>query len=192
MAGLIGRTPREAFDTFHAHISGLLNRNVTDARLSLIHPEKRQTRASIDFRKNNEPIAAPLFKAGVFLCIGQTLEVEQQQDKTWKLRTTQYRYRIQASADPGDNLCLRWEYVSRKIRDKQFCRNHFQTPLMFNLGQQRISLEDVHLPTGWVTIEEIIRFLIMEVGVRSKQNDWDDDLQKSEKKFKEWTGRELG
>ena len=192
MAGLIGRTPRDVFVTFHAHITGLLNRTITDAPLSLIHNEKRQTRASIDFRRNNEAIAAPLFKPGIFLCIGQLLEVEQQKDKTWKLRTIQYRYRIQATDDPGDNHCLRWEYVSRKIRNKQHCRNHFQAPLSFQLSQHELSLEDGHLPTGWVTIEEIIRFLIVDVRVPPKNGDWDAELQSSEEKFKEWTGRELG
>lgn len=192
MAGLIGRTPREVFLNFHDHIQGLLNRTITDARLSLLHSEKHQTRASVDFRRNNEPIAAPLFKPGIFLYIGQFLIVQQQPDKTWKLKTTQYKYRIQATDDPKDNQCLRWEYVSPKIRDKQLCRNHFQVPLNFQLGKQTVSLEDSHLPTGWVTIEEIIRFLIMDLDVAPKQDDWDTQLQNSEKKFKEWTGRSLG
>ena len=192
MAGLTERTPRDVFVTFHAHISRLLNRTITDARLSLLHPEKHQTRASIDFRRNNQAIAAPLFKPGIFLYIGQFLEVEQQQNKAWKLRTTQYRYRIQATDDPGDNQCLRWEYVSRQVRDGTPCRNHFQTPLDFQLGQHTVSLENSHVPTGWVTIEEIIRFLIVDLGVPPKHNDWDAELRISEEKFKEWTGRELG
>jgi hypothetical protein len=187
----VGRTPKEVFETFRAHISGLLNRTVTDTRLALVQPEKQPTRAFVDFKRSNEPIAAPLFKKGLFLYIGQVLIVEQQQDKTWKLKTTQYAYRIQASDNPKDNDCLRWEYVSRKVRDKQHCRNHFQTPITFSLGKQKISLEDSHLPTGWVTIEEIIRFLITDMGVPPKQDGWDDELKLSEAKFREWTAREL-
>jgi hypothetical protein len=52
-----------------------------------------------------------------------------------------------------------------------------------------MDLDKLHLPTGWVTIEEVIRFLIAEMGVPPKIDDWDDKLVESDRFFREWTRR---
>jgi hypothetical protein len=193
LPGLVGRTPREVFEEFRTKISELLNKTVTDAPLAITSLARDETRAQLVFRRNNIPIAAPLIEKGLFLYIGQELKVEQQ-DKSWKLKTLQYRYRIQPTDDLKDTQALRWEYVAREVRDNEYCRHHFQAPIEFELreGMSPLSLKDAHLPTGWVTIEEIIRFLIVELRVKPKDEDgWDKLLRESEGRFKEWTGREI-
>jgi len=54
-----------------------------------------------------------------------------------------------------------------------------------------MDLDKLHLSTGWVTIEEVIRFLIAEMGVKPKTADWDAELIKSEELFKQWTARDV-
>jgi hypothetical protein len=54
-----------------------------------------------------------------------------------------------------------------------------------------MDFDKLHLPTGWVTIEEVIRFLIAEVGVKPKANNWDEELIKSEELFRKWTARNI-
>jgi hypothetical protein len=54
-----------------------------------------------------------------------------------------------------------------------------------------LNLEDLHLPTGWITVEEIIRFLICDFGVRPKSKNWDVILQNSEDLFKKWTAMRI-
>jgi hypothetical protein len=49
----------------------------------------------------------------------------------------------------------------------------------------------VHIPTGWVTVEEIIRFLISDLGVKPKEQDWEKELRDSEELFKQWTSRDI-
>lgn len=192
MPGLIGRDPTEAFDEFRAHLSRLLNRTITDAPLSL-RELRGEGRALISFRKNDLAVAAPIRHTDdFFLYIGQNLRVAQQADKTWRLRTTRYMYRIQATQDPQDDDCLRWEYVSREERNDGYCRHHLHMQGEYELGpKRRIHLADAHIPTGWVTIEEIIRFLITDLGVPSKSDDWEKLLLESEAKFREWTGRDI-
>lgn len=56
-------------------------------------------------------------------------------------------------------------------------------------GGKFLSLEKLHIATGWVTIEEVIRFLIHELKVRAKNSDWDARLRASEEKFRKWTYR---
>ena len=190
MPGLTGREPQEAFERFRDHLGRLLNRTVTDARLSLIHV-RNDDKAQITFRNGSTPIAAPVAN-DLFLYVGQNLRVARQQDKTWKLRTTGYRYRIQGSPGLEDEDCLRWEYVSRETRDAQHCRHHLHLQGEYELGPRRtIPLADVHIPTGWVMLEEIIRFLITDLGVRPKEEDWENPLRESEELFKQWTGRDI-
>jgi hypothetical protein len=55
--------------------------------------------------------------------------------------------------------------------------------------EQELSLAKLHIASGWVTIEEKIRFLIHELGVKPFSEDWDEILHQSEEKFREWTAR---
>lgn len=186
MPGLTGRDPKEAFDKFREHLARLLNQTVTDARLSLLHV-RDEDRAQLSFRQGLTPIAAPV-ATDLFLYVGQTLRAARQSDKTWLLRTVSYRYRVQGTPDISDDDCLRWEYVAREIRDTGHCRHHLHLQGEYTLGPRRtIALERVHLPTGWVTVEEIIRFLVTELEVRPKDRNWDDLLQQSESLFRQWT-----
>jgi hypothetical protein len=47
----------------------------------------------------------------------------------------------------------------------------------------------LHVPTGWVTIEEVIRFLIQELHVTPLSQNWDAILRESEQSFRERTAR---
>lgn len=54
-----------------------------------------------------------------------------------------------------------------------------------------VNLEGLHIPTGWVTIEELIRFLIHEFDIQSHNENWDSILKESEAMFREWTDRSI-
>ncbi|GAC1436248.1 MAG: hypothetical protein NVS1B11_20300 [Terriglobales bacterium] len=147
--------------------------------------------AQITFRQGQMPIAAPV-APDLFLYIGQTLQVIQQSDKSWKLRTGAYRYRIQGSQGLEDEDCLRWEYVGREKRENKYCRHHLHLQGAYTLGPRRtIPLSKVHIPTGWVTVEEIVRFLITELNVKPKEEAWEECLRESEELFSQWTSREI-
>ena len=59
------------------------------------------------------------------------------------------------------------------------------------IGDGELDLDKAHLPTGWVTIEEVIRFLIFDLGMQPPCGDsWPDLLEKSERKFfEDFTGK---
>jgi len=42
-----------------------------------------------------------------------------------------------------------------------------------------------------VSVEEVIRFLITDLGVPPLIETWDEELRRSEEQFKVWTGREV-
>jgi len=49
----------------------------------------------------------------------------------------------------------------------------------------------LHIPTGWVTIENVIRFLITDLGIPPLIETWEEELRESEEQFREWTSREV-
>lgn len=190
MAGLVGARPAEVFREFQEHIAGLLNRTVTDAPLSLTHKQNNPF-ATVTFRDElRVAIAAPLFGSSLFLFFSQDLVVEDQGNKSWKLRTVKYTYHLLESPSPDSPWLIRWEYISPSRRKMSHPRNHVHLPVILDTADGVLDLDSLHLPTGWVTIEEIIRFLIVEVKVKPKSDDWNGDLESSERLFKQWTGRE--
>lgn len=186
---MTGDRPGDVFRQFRDHISRLLNQTITDAPLSLTHRKDRLF-AQFAFRDESEfPMAAPLFSGGLYLAVSQQLQVEQQPDKAWRLRTLQYSYHLLEGPSPYSRWILRWEYVSRIRRHDEHPRHHVHVATVLETPAGRMDLDKLHLATGWVTIEEVIRFLIAEVGVKAKATNWDEELMKSEELFKKWTGR---
>ena len=59
---------------------------------------------------------------------------------------------------------FRWEY--EKDPGNSYCRHHFQGPITVPIKHDtEVSLNDLHVPTGFVTVEEILRFCIVDLGV---------------------------
>jgi hypothetical protein len=188
---LTGDRPAEVFRQFRDHISGLLNKTVTDAPLSLTH-RKDSTFAQFAFRDQSEvAMAAPLFSGGLFLAVSQDLETQQKPDKTWNLLTRAYSYHLLEGSSPDSKWIIRWEYVSRSRRHNEHPRHHVHIATVVDTPAGQMDLDKLHLSTGWVTIEEVIRFLIAEMGVKSKISNWDEELIESEELFKQWTGRTI-
>ena len=47
-----------------------------------------------------------------------------------------------------------------------------------------VPLNDLHLPTGYVAFEEVLRFCIVDLHVRPLAEDWDQTLRNSYDRFK--------
>lgn len=191
MSALVGDRPSDVFRQFREHIGRLLNITVTDARLSLRHSQEVPY-ATINFRDEDEiATAVSLRGSRLFLYLSQDLIVEPQRDKSWKLRTMAYTYHLLEGAHPDSRWLIRWEYVSKDRRAMNHPRHHVHLPLKLDTLDGELDFSALHLSTGWVTVEEVIRFLIVEVGVCPKSPTWNDELIASEEKFKEWTSRTI-
>jgi hypothetical protein len=136
-------------------------------------------------------MAAPLFSSPLHLAVAQELQVEEQKDRSWKLRTLTYSYHVLENADRDSRWIIRWEYVSHYRRRDEHPRHHVHIDTVVKTPAGEMDLNKLHLSTGWVTIEEVIRYLIAEMGVKPKIKDWDEELLKSEERFKEWTRRDV-
>lgn len=188
---ITGRKLSECFQRFETHLGELVAATVT-TKYHLARVSRRgKTLMAISFRQNG-PVAIPIETryGRLFFYLGQLLEAVQEEDGKYRLRTVEYWYGIQESADMKAESLMRWEYVSDAPKDG-FCRHHVQVPAKLTAPDGRLDLNKIHLPTGWVTIEEVIRFLIVDLGVKPPCGDeWCGKLEASERKFfEEFTGK---
>jgi hypothetical protein len=53
-------------------------------------------------------------------------------------------------------------------------------PIDVGEGVDPVALAEMHLPTGFVTFEEIVRLLIAEFGIESRRADWEAILRENQ------------
>lgn len=193
MAGLTGSTPKEVFANFVQHLNELLHNTVCDAPLISVINRELPQRAQMSFRQGDVPTAAKLRTGGWYLYLGQTLETVKERNKSWRLRTLGYSYRIQRGPEQDDPWVFRFEYISRELQALFHPRHHLHVPtkLILPHSNREIDLAKVHIPTGWVTVEELVRFLVQGLGVRSRKSNWDRLCRESEETFRQWTARSI-
>ena len=181
-----GRSLAHAVRIFVDHLNTVLHSTVTQTPLSFeVVPS--QNRANIRFRAHGNSTTAVLATrfGRMGLYIGQVCGAPRDADDTYILRTISYRYALYR--DGIDEPILRWEYVRFPGANAQYCRHHIQGPIAVPLADapdRHPSLNDWHLPTGWVTIEEVLRFCIVDLGVRPLSPNWDSILRESYERFK--------
>lgn len=140
------------------------------------------------FRTRGHAVAVPLrTKYGdMGLYLGQRCET-QLRDGEHQVATVAYQYKLYApdSFRPGDerDAMLRWEYVRHWPEDKRWCRHHLQGPINLPLGGG-VLLQHLHLPTGYVVLEDVIRFCINDLEVVPLDGGWHDVLEESYELFR--------
>ena len=150
-----------------------------------------QTGLGLQFWRNGDYVCIPMGKNGYHLFIGQTVEVVKDNHQ-YRLRTLRYEYRLSAGPSFDDRCLVRWEYNSREYRVSEHPRHHVQMDETIECPPSlTLDLGQIHLPSGWITIEELVRFFMTELSVRPAARNWDTLLQKSEEKFREWTARSV-
>src|SRR5262249_13743469 len=113
----------------------------------------------------SRPVAVRLPSSFWYLSLRQDLQAVPGKEG-YELRTLQYAYRIQRTPSIQDEAEVRFEYVSRELDPSaSWCRHHIQFHRESRSGSPDFSLSKLHIPTGWVTIENVIRFLIADLGV---------------------------
>jgi hypothetical protein len=185
---IIERTPSECFNAFAEHLRGLVAATVTD-RFPLATVPAR-ARMILSFREE-VPVAVPIETAygRLYFYLGQALEAVDDPGG-YRLKTRQYWYRIQLDESLQSQAVMRWEYDATTAVNHH-ARHHAQLSTAVPLGDATLDLNKAHLPTGWVTIEEIIRFLIVDLGMSPPCGDnWPNIVRESERKFYEdFTGK---
>lgn len=70
-------------------------------------------------------------------------------------------------------------------RTSDFVVESRQRPLgITNRDEIEANLQHWHPPTGWVTLEEVLRFCIVDLGVIPLSDRWSQILRESDERFK--------
>lgn len=160
-----GRNLREASHAYREDLNRLLTHTITRTPLIVVNDRNADV-ARISFRRGGFSSATMLTSryGPVGLYLRQTLDAAEGQRDRIRLRVIDYQYTITPLG--ADDPLFRWEFVRFPSQGSFWCRNHLQGPIAIAIGGQAVNLNDWHLPTGWVPIEEVIRFCILDLGVQ--------------------------
>jgi hypothetical protein len=174
-----GRSRQQAGQALRDHLTTLLAHTLTHKPLIATFAGPTPT-VFLSFRDGGQPSRAELHTrfGPMDLFVGQLYDAVAVDRSTYQLRPIEYQYTLTpvGSSEP----LLRWEFVSTQPTHARWCQHHLQGPIPLRLGDAAsVQLNDLHLPTGWVLLEEVVRFCIVDLGVQPLSADWDSRLRAS-------------
>lgn len=117
---------------------------------------------------------------GTWLLVEHRLGIREKGGSFW-LTTLSYGYRWQANEDDGSWI-VAWDY-ERERREPPMFHLHVRCAPGFYPSDRR-DFSKLHLPSGRVILEDVIRFLVMEQEVPTVSDNWHDTLAEAEEIFR--------
>lgn len=182
-----GRSPREAADEFCGILNSLLAQTITKTPLTVRHAPKdaREPIEVIAFRDRKGMACwdrmASRVAGRLRWFVAHECGFEHLGAHRFRLETVKYTYHL--AREDADEPFLRWEYVKFPGEGKQWCRHHVQGPIEVTVGDQSFKLDRFHLPTGFVTMEEIVQFCLHDLQVKAITEDWYPIVDESYQRF---------
>ena len=177
-------SPEAAVRKFQKHLNRVLNTVLTEYRLEFWKGSGDLFYLSF-LTNHDEPVAVKLRKRPWHLFLSQTLGVKAVGRGRFELVTAAYAYRIQPSSTIDEEPFVRFEFVGPAADpDFAYCRNHVQFHRDYHGTVQPFSPYKFHIPTGWVTVESVIRFAVTDLKVPPYVQNWRQVLNDSEKQFR--------
>jgi hypothetical protein len=163
--------PRSVAQGFADRLNEVLNRTVSDSRLSVDkiagYPDGFEVARVVDGA--NTSLELDGTTARLFVRILVVVQDDH-------CRTESYSYRLQADASPKSWL-IRWDYVREPSEsDYAYPRAHLHINATFADGEP---VGRLHIPTRRVSLELVIRHLITDWGVKPRAEDWEAILDES-------------
>lgn len=98
----------------------------------------------------------------------------------YKIKTLAYVYRVDLQAADSEVLSWHWHPLTTANRPNPHIHITADDP---GLG---VALDKLHVPTGRVSFEEVVRFLIRDLQVQPLRDDHEDILEEAEGRFREF------
>lgn len=169
-----GRTTGEAVEAYTEPIRQTL-RCVTDSFIAYagIYPTGKINTLTFV----NETIA-PLHGTNLGLHFSQRYDFFQDSagDQLWKIQTRGYIYTVYDCQNdaPCEIVAYHW---------------HPQSPITtphVHFKSGGVHIGRAHLPTGRISIESVVEFLIRDLGVKPKRQDWEDIVTRNRDLFEQY------
>jgi hypothetical protein len=162
--------PRADAQAFADHLNGVLNRTVTESRLSLVpFPWSDET---FELSRNQDGASNALELSDGFLYVRHMIKVVK-----GHCQTLSYTYSFQ-SDDDRNSWLVRWCYHRAPPKsDYPYPLGHMH--IRADLIETGEPVEPKHLPTGRVPLELVCLHLIEEWGTIPLRDDWRETLDNS-------------
>jgi hypothetical protein len=177
---VFNKKPSELFNDFVDYINRILNKTITRYRLCW-----SKYYSNIKARMFFPSLQKIQIKNSPFLfTITQTLFANIDHGVKdfagqYRLETHEYQYYIWKNDESGP--IIRFDYEKRLKEEATHCRHHCHM-LIQKWG---LDFDQIHVPTGWVLIEDFIRFIIVDLKcpTLSSESECFAELNKSEETF---------
>jgi len=192
------KTAEECFKKYEGFLKELICPILTTQHIFKIFIN--DTSGDLRFPRGDEAISIPVetrLLGTLYLFLRQFLKAKKDESKgKFVLYTTRYFYRLSEIDDEDREPLVRWEYERRDSEVNVLsCRHHIHihAPISKHTSTNRDwPMRKFYFPCGWVTIEEVLRFLITDLGFTplcdqrkgpNEPKEWPVILAESEKKF---------
>jgi hypothetical protein len=104
--------------------------------------------------------------------------------RQWRTTTLMYEYRL-LDRDMRELLVYHWQ-PGASHRGPDHPHLHVSASLTARIdarSDQQIGLDKLHLPTGRVSFESVVRMVIEEFEIAPRRNDWRETLERTESVF---------
>ncbi len=133
------------------------------------------------FARRGEPVPlrTRLGPRGVLLEMAHYCEIVPRQRDSHEVRTPSYWYRL---LDRQEHELLAYHWHPEGVSPITFPHLHLSSqvrPIAIGPGADPVALAEMHLPTGQVTLADIVRLLITEFAVQPRRDDWETVLQEN-------------
>lgn len=166
-----GSTEEEAIQNYSAPISQTLS-CITDVPLAIGDVRGKTALAFV-----GTPPIARIHGTQFDLYFAQSFSVVQREDG-WKVQTEGYVYRIQTGTHPY--VQYHWHPVGDYLKKRPHLHLNAQS------GVLKQGLNKIHFPTGRMSIEELVRFLIEDIHASPLREDWNDILRANLDRFERY------
>lgn len=94
-------------------------------------------------------------------------------------RIVSYEYRL-LDREEREILAFHWHPIGLSdVTDPHLHLSSRMNPIEMGRDQEPLPLADMHIPTGFVALEDVVRLLISEFGIRPRSADWDSMLREN-------------
>jgi hypothetical protein len=95
------------------------------------------------------------------------------------VRLVSYEYRL-LDLDQREIIAFHWHPTGlSNVTDPHLHLSSRLNPIEMGRNQEPLDLADMHIPTGFVTLEDVVRLLISEFGIAPRRDDWGDLLREN-------------
>jgi hypothetical protein len=117
----------------------------------------------------------------VFFRVTLSFEVVVPEDVShqYTTRIVSYEYRL-IDHDDREILAFHWHPVGLSdVVDPHLHLSSRLNPIEIGRNQESLNLADMHIPTGFVMLEDVVRLLVAEFGIAPRRDDWHDLLREN-------------